>query len=63
MFDFDEKIFNNNSDYDLVEYLTPYEQSKYKNEYNYDRKQNPHKYKEFKKDFIKKEKENPNICK
>ena len=39
-----------------------YEQSKYKNEYNYDRKQNPHKYKEFKRDFIKK-KEDPNICK
>ena len=39
-----------------------YEQSKYKNEYNYDRKQNPHKYKEFRKDFIKK-KEDPNICK
>lgn len=39
-----------------------YEQSRYKNEYNYDRKQNAHKYKEFKRDFIRKKRNKPNIC-
>lgn len=39
-----------------------YEQSKYKHEYNYDRKQNPHKYKSFNRDFIKKKKVDPNVC-